>query len=317
MRNDLALELIGVSKSFGGSQALRHLTFSLRRGSFLGILGPNGAGKTTALRVLLGLVTPEGGAAFVLGRRVTEEAVAIRSRVGVLLETDGLYERLTAWQNLEYHGRIHHIVRSERDGRIGDVLRSFGLWDRRSERVVTWSKGMRQRLAVARAVLHRPELLLLDEPFSGMDPVAAVELRGRLRSLAQEQGITVVLTTHDLSHVERACDDVAVLQAGSVVARGSPGEIFAEKETIELVIVGRGLTPELLDSLRTTGVLLSYEMIDGQVRARCAQSGRSRLSEALANRGVIIEEMRAVSVSLEERYVSFARGSRPLEVKDE
>jgi ABC-2 type transport system ATP-binding protein len=216
----LAISATKVRKRFGSIASLDGLDLAVPEGSVFGFLGPNGAGKTTTLRALLGLVRADSGQMSVLGMDPAVQAQEIRRQVGVLLEGDGLYDRLSAWRNLDYHGRIHHLPRPDRHARIREMLERMRLWDRRDQMVVTWSKGMRQRLAIARALLHRPRLLLLDEPFSGLDPEAAVELRAQIVSLASEQGMTVFLTTHDLAHVEKACQEVAVLVAGKVLRWG-------------------------------------------------------------------------------------------------
>src|SRR5258708_5877698 len=188
-----AIVLEDVRKRFGPQVGLDGLTLAIASGSVFGLLGPNGAGKTTTVRVLLGLVGPDTGSARVLGLDPTREAPAVRARVGVLLEGDGLYARLSARENLEYHARLHGLRPPYPGQRIDEMRRSSGLWKRRGEPVRHFSRGLRQKLAVARALVHRPPILLLDEPFSGLDPAAAAELRGRFRVLAREQGVTVVL----------------------------------------------------------------------------------------------------------------------------
>ena len=300
---EVAIELAGVSLHFGQVRVLDRLTLEVPRGIVFGFLGPNGAGKTSTLRVLLGLVRASAGTARVLGLDPVTEAPRVRAQVGVLLENDGLYDRLTALANLEYHARIHHMAAPVRATRIEELLRACGLWDRRRDRVATWSKGMRQKLAVARALLHRPPLVLLDEPFTGLDPVAAVELRDSIAALSSELGTTVFLTTHDLQHVEKVCTRVAVLKEGSVIALGSPGELAAGGPRDEVEIRGTGLTAELLAALQRDGVIASFTLVGGGVRVICAKQQRAGLGGELARRGVTLEELHTVRASLEDAFL--------------
>src|SRR5262249_47030876 len=163
-----------------------------------GFLGPNGSGKTTTIRMLLGLLEPTSGRAEVLGFDASKKADEIRLRSGALLEHNGIYERLSAEENLELFGRIWNLSANERNTRIQQLLQSFGWWERRTERSGTWSRGMKQKLAVARAMLHRPALIFLDEPTAGLDPVASASLRDELAGLAAREGVTIFLTTHNL-----------------------------------------------------------------------------------------------------------------------
>ncbi len=305
-----AIELVDVSKRFGTNQALDRLSLRVEWGALFGFLGPNGAGKTTTLRCLLGLVHADAGQIRVLGLDPVRDGREVRRRVGVLLETDGLYDRLTAWQNLDFHARAQRLPRGERQERSEELLRSFDLWQRRDEPVVLFSKGMRQKLAVARALIHRPGLLLLDEPFSGLDPVAAVELRGRIGDLARQQKVTVFLTTHDLSHVEKLCERVAVIRQGRIIAEGRPDGLRAPDAgaPVEIEVAGDGLSAEVLDALQREGVLLSYELNGRLARVWCSPAQHQRLAAELVHRGVALERLNVVGRSLEEAFLALFAG---------
>jgi ABC-2 type transport system ATP-binding protein len=303
-----AIELSGVSKRFGATQSLDGLALRVEPGQVFGFLGPNGAGKTTTLRILLGLVRPDVGSVRVLGLDPAVAPREIRASTGVLLETDGLYDRLTAFDNLDYHARIHHLEGAARRSRIDELLQAFALHDRRREPVVGWSKGMRQKLAIARALLHRPRLLLLDEPFSGLDPGAAVELRTRIAALAHEEQVTVFLTTHDLVHVEKSCDRVAVLRAGAVIAEGTLEELSGARSGAEVLVRGAGLSLDVLEAMRCDGVLTSFTHEGETARVRCPAEARRDLGVELVRRGVRLEELRTVGGSLEETFLSLVSG---------
>ncbi|HEY8091144.1 MAG TPA: ABC transporter ATP-binding protein [Polyangiaceae bacterium] len=303
-----AIELRNVSRHFGQVKSLDGLSLEIEPGCVFGYLGPNGAGKTTTLRVLLGLVRPDGGEVRVLGLDPRTQGHEVRTALGVLLENDGLYDRLTAWQNLELYARIRRIDGADRARRLEEMLRACGLWERRADRVVTFSKGMRQKLAVARALLHRPRLVLLDEPFSGLDPVAAADLRANIVSLAREHGITVLLTTHDLAHVEKSCDRVAVLRAGRVIAAGTIEELRSGGRDEEVGVAGLGLTEAVLAEMKEAGTLLTYALDPARsppwARVTCAKSERPRLGTELVRRGVALEELTTLRASLEETFLA-------------
>jgi ABC-2 type transport system ATP-binding protein len=303
-----AIELRDVSKRFGAVTSLDGLSLAIEPGCVFGYLGPNGAGKTTTLRVLLGLLRPDAGEVRVLGLDPRARGHDVRAALGVLLENDGLYDRLTAWQNLEFHARIRRIDGPERARRLEEMLRACGLWERRGDRVVTFSKGMRQKLAVARALLHRPRLVLLDEPFTGLDPVAAAELRASIVALAKEHGITVVLTTHDLAHVEKSCDRIAVLRAGRVVAAGTIEELRSGGRDEEVAVAGAGLTEEVLAAMKEAGAVLTYALdasrTPPRARVTCGKRERPRLGTELVKRGVALEELTTLRASLEETFLA-------------
>ena len=218
-----------LARVFGAVRAVQHLTLEVPRGVIFGFLGPNGAGKTTTIRLLLGLLEPTEGRAEVLDFDVRTQADEIRSRTGALLEHPGLYERLRAEDNLEFYGRIWQIPAGARQARIKEILTHLGLWERRKELVGRWSRGMKQKLAVARALLHRPQLIFLDEPTAGLDPIAAAALREDLVRLAASEGLTVFLTTHNLSEAEKLCHRVGVIRQGELLAVGSPDELRARQ----------------------------------------------------------------------------------------
>jgi ABC-2 type transport system ATP-binding protein len=304
----LAIDLRGVSKRFGPKPpSLDGLSLEVKAGLVFGYLGTNGAGKTTTIRILLGLLRRDAGDVRVLGLDPNVDATRIRSEVGVLLDNDGLYERLTATQNLEFHAQLRHLQKKERETRIEELLRAAALWERRNDRVATFSKGMRQKLAIARTLLHRPRLVLLDEPFTGLDPIAAAELRGTIATLAREQGTTVLLTTHDLAHVEKACDEVAVLSAGRVVACGALDALRAERAGIEVAVSGAGLDEALLEAMKRAGAIVSFALDAkraASARVTCSAEQRPRLGSDLVQRGVVLEDLTTVRASLEDTFLA-------------
>ncbi|MGE5375898.1 MAG: ATP-binding cassette domain-containing protein [Bacteroidota bacterium] len=249
MTDEYAIRAEHLSCHFGPIRAVDDLSLEIPKGTIFGFLGPNGSGKTTTIRLLLGLLEPSQGSASVLGFDIRTQAEQIRNRTGALLEHTGLYERISAHDNLEFYGRIYLIDRSKIEARIEELLTHFGLWERRHERVGNWSRGMKQKVAIARALLHRPALIFLDEPTAGLDPVAAASLREDIATLVKAGDVTVFLNTHNLPEAEKLCAQVGVIRNGKLLSVASPGQLRREKDPSRVIITGRGFTPEILTQL--------------------------------------------------------------------
>lgn len=219
------IDVNDLRRSFGEQKAVDGMTFTVEPGEVFGLLGPNGAGKTTTVRLLNGILPPSGGTARVFGLDPVAEGAQIRRRTGVLTETPALYERLSARENLEFFATLQNLPQPELKRRVDEMLSFFELGSRAGDKVETFSKGMKQRLALARALVHRPPLLFLDEPSSGLDPEAAQQVDDLIASLGRTDGQTVILATHNLLEAERLCDRVAVMNKGKILALGSLKEL--------------------------------------------------------------------------------------------
>jgi ABC-2 type transport system ATP-binding protein len=299
----LAIQAEELVRDFGPIRALDHLSLEVPAGIVFGFLGPNGAGKTTAIRAFLGLVEPTAGSARVLGFDTRREGDRIRERAGALLEHHGLYERLTAEQNLEFAGRIWRMSSADRRARMRELLEQFGLWDRRREPAGKWSRGMKQKLAVARAVFHRPPLVFLDEPTAGLDPVASAALREDLASLATGQGVTIFLTTHNLVEAERLCDIVGVIRRGRLAALGPPSSLRPSDSTA-VRVTGSGIDQLIADAAAAVPGVLEATVVDGALEVRLMEGARAApLVAMLVERGVAIEEVRRDRQSLEDAFL--------------
>jgi ABC-2 type transport system ATP-binding protein len=215
----------GLTRTFGDLTAVDHLNLEVAEGEVLGFLGHNGAGKTTTVRLLNGVLTATAGTARVLGLDPAEAGAALRRRTGVLTETPAVDERLTGHENLAIFAALYDVPKDQVAGRVDELLGLFELSDRAADRVSEYSKGMKQRLALARAMLHRPELLFLDEPTAGLDPVSTRHVHTMIRDLSRNGGHTVFLCTHNLEEAQRLCDRVAVLEHGRLMALGTPAEL--------------------------------------------------------------------------------------------
>lgn len=219
------LEAIALVKHYGPVKAVDGISFSVNPGEVFGLLGHNGAGKTTTLRLLNGVLKPTSGLARVFGLSPVEDGLTVRRRSGVLTEAPSLEERLTARQNLRYYADLYGVAVPKVAARIEGLLQIFELNEVGDAKVGSFSKGMRQRLALARALLHEPELLYLDEPTAGLDPHGRREFHDLVKALSDREDTTILLTTHDLAEAERLAGRILVLAAGRIIANGSAEEL--------------------------------------------------------------------------------------------
>ncbi len=244
-KNESIIITENLTRAFGENLAVNQLTLSVKKGEVFGLLGPNGAGKTTTVRMLAALLVPTGGEAWVAGCQVGVDDQGIRRRIGLLPEAPGLYDALTAEQNLAFYGEMYGM--EDKEHQIQRYLELLGLWNRRYEPVGQFSKGMRQKLAIARALLHEPEVLFLDEPTSALDPEASRLVRDFIAEL-KDEGRTIILTTHNLEEADRLCDRIAVI-SGHLLALGDPKELrrklFGRKVVFHLLEAKQSMASEL------------------------------------------------------------------------
>ena len=213
-----------ITKVFGKSTAVDHISFDVYEGEIFGFLGPNGAGKTTTTRMLTGVIPPDAGTATILGHDIRSEPVLAKQGFGVVPETSNAYTDLTAWQNLMLMGELYGIQRGRAEQRSSDLLGMVGLIERKDQKVQAYSKGMKQRLILAMALIHEPKLLFLDEPTSGLDVQSTQMILSLLRNL-NRQGTTIFLTTHNMEEANRLCHRVGIIRAGKIVAIDAPEKL--------------------------------------------------------------------------------------------
>ena len=294
-----------LSRYFGRVKAVDDLSLDVPAGIVFGFLGPNGAGKTTTIHLLLGLLEPTGGRAAVLGFDTRTQADQVRARSGALLEFAGLYERMTAEDNLDFYGRIYRMPAPDRRARIKELLTHLDLWERRKDQVSKWSRGMKQKLAVARALFHHPPLVFLDEPTAGFDPVAAAALRDDLSGLVAREGATVFLNTHNLAEAERLCALVGVIRQGKLLIVGSPDELRVREGRPQAMIVGRGFNEHTLALLRERPEVAKAELHSGHLTIELRGEDRiAPLVSLIVQSGGEIEEVRRGKASLEDVFLS-------------
>jgi ABC-2 type transport system ATP-binding protein len=294
-----------LSRFFGTVKAVDDLSLEVPAGIVFGFLGPNGAGKTTTIHLLLGLLEPTAGQASVLGFDIRTHADAIRARTGSLLEFAGLYERMSAEDNLDLYGRIYGMAAPARKARIQELLTHLDLWERRRDPVGTWSRGMKQKLAVARALLHDPPLIFLDEPTAGFDPVAAAALRDDLARLVAHEGVTVFLNTHNLTEAQSLCAQVGVIRQGKLITVGSPDELRITTGGPQAEIVGRGFTEQMLTALRARPEVAKADLQNGHLILELRDdSDTAPLVSLLVQAGAEVQEVHRGKASLEDVFLT-------------
>lgn len=227
------IEFVEVKKSFGKVNAIKGLNISIMEGEVYALLGHNGAGKTTTLRLLLGLLEADEGNITVFGYDPIKNGNMVRNMCGVLSEDVGLYEPLTVYDNLIYYADIYGIKRDEANKRIDDLLNKFDLLNKKGLNIKGFSTGMKKKVAIIRALLHKPRILLLDEPTNGLDPVSTTDLRNMLLELAREQGTTIIMTTHNLEEVQKICDKISIFRQGKNIFTDSISLLKDSKHYIE------------------------------------------------------------------------------------
>jgi ABC-2 type transport system ATP-binding protein len=218
-----AIEVKNLTRNYNGLCAVDHISFEVESGEIFGFLGPNGAGKTTTIKMLTGQLCPTSGEAQVVGCDVVEERQDMKPQIGVVFEYQNVYERLSAWDNLGFYARLYGVNKK----RVSEVLTQVGLMGREREKIKRYSNGMKQRLLIARALLHEPRVLFLDEPTRGLDPGVARDIRAIIADLSHE-GVTVFLTTHYMEEADRLCHRVAIIDQGRIVALDTPERIKSE-----------------------------------------------------------------------------------------
>jgi len=303
------IEVQQLTKRYGPTLAVSGISFEARKGEVLGFLGPNGAGKTTTMRVITGYLPPTSGQVTVAGYDVVDESIEARRHIGYLPETPPVYTDMRVSEYLAFVGRIKGVLRRELKRRIDEVSEKCAITDVQSRQIGKLSKGYRQRVGLAQALIHNPDVLVLDEPTAGLDPKQIIETRELIRSLAGQH--TVVLSTHILPEVSKTCERVVVINAGKVVAVGTPDDLTRRLQGFETVLVtAEGPKDEVKARLeRVQGVTLveEREVMDGratyEVHADKEKDVRAELARAVVESKWRLLELRSSGLSLEDIFL--------------
>ena len=301
------IQVNGLTKDYGVRRAIDNLTFDAEQGEIVGFLGPNGAGKTTTMRILTGYMPPTDGSAIVAGYDVVEESLEVRKRVGYLPETVPLYDDMTALEYLKFMADLRHIPDPEE--RAYETLQSVNLEERADSYIGTFSKGMRQRVGLAQALIHRPEVLILDEPTIGLDPAQVVEIRHVIREIGKDR--TVLLSTHILSEAQQICDRVLIINKGKIVTEDSPENLQSRLVGAQRVVLRvRGDSDGLTTRIgKVKGVRTVEAKSDGSVEFEfgAGEDMRPQVAKAVVQAGYELLEMRPIGLSLEEIFLELTR----------
>ena len=302
------IEVQNLTKTYGPRVAIDHLTFQAQKGEILGFLGPNGAGKTTTMRILTGYMPPTSGAARIAGYDVVDDSLEARRRIGYLPETVPLYNEMTVLDYLIYMGQLRKVADVE--NRAWEVLERVGMEDRADSFIGALSKGMRQRVGLAQAILHHPEVLILDEPTIGLDPTQVVEVREVIREIGKEH--TVLLSTHILAEAQQLCDRVLIINQGRIVAEDTPENLqTALQGGTHILLTLQGQADDALKQRLEAIAGVQSVTLQGQNRltviAQAGQEIRPLVARAVVESGHDLLEMRRAEMSLEEIFLQLVQ----------
>jgi ABC-2 type transport system ATP-binding protein len=301
-----AISIHNLTKNFKTVQAVDRLTLTVESGEIFGLLGPNGAGKTTTIRMLGALIGPTSGKAWVAGYQVGKQDNEIRRSVGILTESPGMYDQLSALRNLNFYGQMYDVA--DIPGQVERYLRMLGLWERRFEPVATFSKGMRQKLAIARALLHEPKVLFLDEPTSGLDPEAARIVRHFIADL-KDEGRTIVMCTHNLDEADRLCDRIAVVKS-RLLALDTPTALRRKLFGRSVVFHLRQAEPLYAQILSQFAFVQSAKVVDNKILVSLddPEAHNPDMVRALVEAGAEIQFVGELRQRLEDVYLQLVNG---------
>lgn len=304
-----------LSKTFGERQAVDGLSFEARQGEVLGFLGPNGAGKTTTMRMLTGYMPPTSGSATIAGFDIVKESIEVRKRVGYLPETVPLYTDMTAFDYLKFMADLRHLPNA--DEAVAETLEMVGLLDRAEGYIGNLSKGMRQRIGLAQALLHKPEVLILDEPTIGLDPAQIIEVRNLIREIGRER--TVLLSTHILSEAQQLCNRILIINKGKIVVEDTPENLQSRltgSQKVQLRV--RGEADELASKIsQIKGIQEVKLQSEGLLEFQFAPGKdlRPEIARLTIEAKYDLLEMRPINLSLEEIFLELTREDVPAEAE--
>jgi len=297
-----------LKKEFGRTVALKDISFCIEKGEVFGYLGPNGAGKTTTMRILLGILKPTSGQAILLDEDISKDSAKVRGRIGFVLEDQRLYERLSAYDNLEYFARIYQVPKDRREENIKRLLEFVGLWGNKDQLIGKFSKGMKQRLAIARSLVHDPEVLFYDEPTLGLDPEIQVIIRDLIIDLVKEEKKTVFLNSHNLDEVQKICSKVAILKKGEILMCDSMKKLRSENRKPEVEVTLDNIPDDLVKEIKSLDFVKDCERKDNKIIVRLEETaGTNDILKYLLQKNLKVREVKEAAKTLEDLYLELVK----------
>lgn len=308
-----SIETKGLTRRFDSLTAVDHLSFEVEEGEVFGLLGPNGAGKTTTVRMLACLILPSEGSAKVGGYDITQDSLKVRQIVGILTENPSLYERLTAYENMDFFAEAYGLSDvQEKRNRIRELLEFFELWERRSDKVATFSRGMKQKLAIARALVHKPPILFLDEPTSGLDPESSKGIRDLMERLSQREKHTILLCTHRLEDAEKLCSRVMIINKGKSVIVGTPDELrdrIADQPALQVTL--KKLNQKIIEAVKELKQIREVDVDNSAsqliITLDDVKSATPEVVRSIVYAGGMVLSVNVLRPSLEEAYLKLVK----------
>jgi ABC-2 type transport system ATP-binding protein len=307
----LMVETTQLTKVYGGTTVVDSLNLKIEEGQVFGFLGPNGAGKTTTILMLLGLTNPTKGKASIGGFDSTHEALKVKKIAGYIPEKVGFYTDLSARYNLEYTANLNGIFDKKAEMAVNKALEDVGLKDKANEQVAHFSKGMKQRLAIADILIKQPKVAFLDEPTTGIDPAGITQILDLISQIAKNNNMTVVMSSHQLSQIQRICSHVGIMNKGKLISEGSieqlgkkagGGQVIVELQLAEV-------TKEILDGIRGITGVVSLERHENTITVNCNEDLRRQISKVISDQNGLITQMKLQSFALEDIYMKIVKGA--------
>jgi len=308
-----SIETKGLTRRFDSLTAVDHLNFEVEEGEVFGLLGPNGAGKTTTVRMLACLILPSEGSAKVGGYDIAQDSLKVRQIVGILTENPSLYERLTAYENMDFFAEAYGLSDvQEKRNRIRELLEFFELWERRNDKVATFSRGMKQKLAIARALVHKPPILFLDEPTSGLDPESSKGIRDLMERLSQREKHTILLCTHRLEDAEKLCSRVMIINKGKSVIVGTPDELrdrIADQPALQVTL--KKLNQKIIEAVKELKQVREVDVDNSAsqlvITLDDVKSAAPEVVRSIVYAGGMVLSVNVLRPSLEEAYLKLVK----------
>jgi len=318
MSSESAIEVSNLTKYYGDLLAVDHVNFEVRKGEIFGFLGPNGAGKTTTIRMLTGISIPTEGTAIIMGYDIKREPIEAKEQMGIVPDINNVYNELSAWDNLIFTGKLYDMPKTYRESRAEELLKMFGLYERRTEKVQGFSRGMKRRICIAMAFMNKANILFLDEPTSGLDVQSVLIIRDLIRKLNQK-GLAIFVTTHNIEEANQMCDRVAIINHGKIAAIDTPEKLKRTMESLQSVEVAFETTPP--SALKELGELpkVSEVMKEGDKFRLFTQEPPSVLTEIWQysqSNNLKLVTLNTLGPSLEDVFVKLT-GIRPATAKEE